>query len=372
MRNYLQKSKTDYWLLLSAITLISMGLIMVTSASPSYSEGLGLSTWYFAIRHSIYLAVSVLACLVIRKIPIQFWQTISVPLLFICIASLAILLIPGVSREINGSVRWLRLGPLSIQVSEFTKLALILFMAGYIVRREFEIERDLSGFIKPMILLSAVSVLLLLEPDFGSAVVIVMTIQAMLFMGGVPFHRFIVLLLLAALAFGVLTLAAPYRMARLTSFLDPWSDQFNTGYQLTQSLIAFGRGGWFGSGLGNGVQKLSYLPEPHTDFLFAVLAEELGLIGALGILILFSIFVWRTFILGRSCIANNQLFSAYLCYGIGLWIGFQALINIGVNVGVLPTKGLTLPFMSYGGCSLLVGLVALGLLLRIELENESD
>lgn len=358
----------DPWLLLSIISLIGMGIVMVTSASLSFAAGSGLPAGYFAIRHVIYLAIGLVGFAVTASIPLSVWRKISMPLLVVTMIFLALLLIPGISRQVNGSSRWLFIGPISIQVSEFAKLFVIVFMAQYLVQKHQEVQTELSGFIKPMLTVGLVSGLLLLEPDFGATVVIVSTTMGLLFLGGVPFRRFLVLFLLALGALVVLSITSPYRMQRLTSFLNPWTDQFNSGYQLTQSLIAFGRGGWFGSGLGNSIQKLLYLPEPHNDFIFAVLAEELGLVGAMAILMLFALLVWRILALGRQALLHGNPFAGYLAYGIGLWFGFQATINIGVNMGVLPTKGLTLPFMSYGGCSLIVGLLAVGLLLRVEFE----
>lgn len=358
----------DPWLLLSLVSLLGFGLVMVTSASLSFAEGSGLPAGYFAIRHAIYLAIGLVGFAVTTTVPLALWRKLSIPLLIITMALLTLLLIPGISRQVNGSSRWLFLGPVSIQVSEFAKLFVVIYMAQYLVQKHKEVQTELSGFIKPMLTLGLVSALLLLEPDFGATVVIVSTTMGMLFLGGLPIRRFLVSLLPALGALGILSITSPYRMQRLTSFLNPWTDQFNTGYQLTQSLIAFGRGGWFGTGLGNSVQKLLYLPEAHNDFIFAVLAEELGLVGAMVILLFFGLLVWRILALGRQAILSGHPFAGFMAYGIGLWFGFQAIINIGVNLGVLPTKGLTLPFMSYGGCSLVVGLLAVGILLRIEFE----
>ncbi len=335
----------DVWLFLSLLSLISLGLVMVTSASLSFAEGSGLSAGYFAIRHLSYLAIGFVGFAIATTVPLALWRKLSTPLLIITFGLLTLLLIPGISRQVNGSSRWLFLGPISIQVSEFAKLFIIVYMAQYLVQRHKEVQTELSGFIKPMLMLGLVSALLLLEPDFGATVVIVSTTMGMLFLGGVPIRRFLVLLLPALGALAILSITSPYRMQRLTSFLNPWTDQFNTGYQLTQSLIAFGRGSWFGTGLGNSVQKLLYLPEAHNDFIFAVLAEELGLVGAMIILLLFGLLVWRILVLGRQAVLLGHPFAGFTAYGIGLWFGFQAMINIGVNLGVLPTKGLTLPFI---------------------------
>ncbi len=366
-----RRSVYDPWFLFALISLLGMGLIMVTSASLSFAEGIGTSSWYFALRHAVYLGSGFLLCLFAMTVPLAVWRALGITVLLSTIVLLAVLLIPGISREVNGSVRWLFLGPISIQVSELAKLAVIIYMAGYLVRKEKEVQTEAMGFLKPMGIVALISVLLILEPDFGATVVVVSTVMGMLFLGGVPLRNFILLLLMAILALGALSVASPYRLQRLTSFLDPWSDQFNSGYQLTQSLIAFGRGGWFGTGLGNSVQKLLYLPEPHTDFIFAVLAEELGLVGALSILFLFVLLVWRIFSLGKQAMHANNPFAGFLAYGIAFWFGLQAIINIGVNAGMLPTKGLTLPFMSYGGSSLMAGLLAAGILMRIQFELAS-
>lgn len=363
-----QKTFFDPWLLISAVSLLGIGLVMVTSSSVALAEGQGLAFLRYASHQALALGIGITTAITITYLPIQLWQKYSIPLLLSCLFFLAFILIPGVSREVNGSVRWLFLGPISIQISEFAKLALIIYIASYLVRRREEVQSQISGFLKPTVLLGIMAGLILLEPDFGTAVVIVTTVLGMLYLGGVPLHRFLALFGLAVSGLIVLSISSPYRMARLTSFLDPWADQYNTGYQLTQSLIAFGRGGWFGTGLGNSIQKLLYLPEPHTDFLYAVLAEELGLFGALLVLILFSVLVWRLFALGRRAMLAKEPFSGFIVYGMALWIGLQSVINIGVNVGALPTKGLTLPLMSYGGCSIIVGLIAIGLALRIDYE----
>lgn len=358
----------DPWLLLCAASLIGIGLVMVTSASISIAEDWRLPPLYFATRQIIAIGVGLVAALVITYIPLRFWESLGTTLLLMSLFLLIVLLIPGISREVNGSIRWLFIGPVSIQVSEFAKLGFIIYIASFMVRRMDEVRRKLSGFIKPIILLGLVSVLLLLEPDFGAAVVIVCTVMGMLFLGGVPFTRFLTLLLFVLFALALMSVASPYRMARLTAFLNPWADQFNTGYQLTQSLIAFGRGGWLGVGLGNSIQKLLYLPEPHTDFLYAVLAEELGLVGALVVLAFFAVLMYRALSIGRRAVLADCHFAGFVAYGLSLWLGLQTLINIGVNVGALPTKGLTLPLMSYGGSSIVAGLIGLALLFRIDFE----
>jgi cell division protein FtsW len=289
-------------------------------------------------------------------------------LLILSIGLLFLVLLPGIGRQVNGSMRWLGFGPFGLQVSEFVKLTMIVYLAGYLVRQEKQVQNQIRGFLKPLMVLAVITFLLLREPDFGAATVILVTSLGMLFLAGVRIWQFIVLLTGVAIILGILAVSSPYRLARLTTFLNPWANQFDSGYQLTQSLIAFGRGGWFGVGLGESIQKLFYLPEAHTDFLFAVLTEELGLIGGLFMILLFSLLVWRALYIGYRCFNIGQRFSTYLAYGIGLNIALQVMINIGVNTGVLPTKGLTLPLMSYGGSSLLMICIMLALLLRIDYE----
>lgn len=358
----------DMWLLGSILVLLSLGLVMVSSASLSYATDLGLSPWYFTLRHALYLVLGLGFGIVATYVPISFWRGIALPLLIVNFILLGILLIPGLSRPVNGSVRWLFIGPISIQISELSKLGFIIYIADYMVKYRAIIQYKSSVLMRPLLFLSVVAALLLAEPDFGATVVIVLTVLGLLFLGGVPLRQFLVLGFILGGGLGLLVWISPYRLQRLTAFLDPWSDQFKSGYQLTQSLIAFGRGSLWGNGLGNSVQKLLYLPEPHTDFIAAVLAEELGLFGICLVLMLFTVLVVRLFRLGRSALENGQLFAGYLVYGSGLWIGIQALINLGVNVGILPTKGLTLPFLSYGGNSLVLMCLTMGIVFRIAFE----
>ncbi|HMV71377.1 MAG TPA: putative lipid II flippase FtsW, partial [Pseudomonadales bacterium] len=281
---------------------------------------------------------------------------------------LALVLVPGIGREVNGATRWIAVGPLNLQPSELMKLFFIVYLAGYMTRRQHELQSRWSGMFKPLGLLGVVVLLLLLEPDFGAAVVISGTAMAMLFLGGVRLLQFGVLLLPALGGAAVVAVLSPYRVQRLITFLDPWSEQFGGGYQLTQALIAFGRGEVFGVGLGNSVQKLFYLPEAHTDFVFAIIAEELGLIGCMVLIALFAALVARIMRIGSEAARRQQPFQAYVCFGIALLVAAQVFINIGVNAGLLPTKGLTLPFLSYGGSSLLILFAMMGLVLRIERE----
>jgi cell division protein FtsW len=359
----------DKWLIAAVVALVIVGLMMVASSSVMVSSKLFHHPFHFLVRQVCYLGFGFFLALIVVRIDIQQWEKWSVSLLFVCLLMLILVLIPGVGRVVNGSRRWLSLGPVGIQVSELAKIIMILYVAGYLVRQQEALKQGIFGFIKPMIVLATTAFLLLLEPDFGATVVIVATVMAMLFLTGVKLRYYVGLMILTAICLAFLAISSPYRMARLTAFLNPWADQFNSGYQLTQSLIAFGRGGWFGVGLGDGIQKLLYLPESHTDFLFAVLAEELGLCGILLVLALYSILVCRGLIIGYRAHEQGQLFAAYTAYGITCWLGLQAAINIGVNAGLLPTKGLTLPLLSYGGASIVVNCIAIALLLRIDHES---
>ncbi len=376
-RHYTQRGKPthkplalyDKWLIAAVIGLLIIGLMMVASSSVMVSTRLYHQPFHFLIRQALYLFVGFLVAIVVMRIDSSEWQKFSVPLLFICLLMLVLVLVPGIGRTVNGSRRWLALGPIGIQVSELAKMMMILYVSGYLVRQQKSINQSILGFIRPMVVLGVVAVLLLLEPDFGATVVIAGTVMAMLFLTGVKLRYYLGLMTVVCACLVFLAVSSPYRVARLTAFLNPWADQFNSGYQLTQSLIAFGRGGWFGVGLGDGVQKLFYLPEAHTDFLFAVLAEELGLLGILLVLTLYSILVARGLIIGFNAIQQGRLFAAYTAYGITFWLGLQAAINMGVNAGLLPTKGLTLPLLSYGGASMVVNCIVIALLLRIDHEN---
>jgi len=362
----------DQYLLLAVGLLLALGLLIMSSASMAIAEKSFAQPFYYILRQSIFLSGGIVGALILSRFPIIFWEKIGPVLLFASIFLLVIVLIPGIGHVVNGSRRWLSVGGFGLQVSELIKLSMIIFLAGYLVRRQEEVCTQVSGFLKPIGLLGVIAILLLLEPDFGATVVVSTCVLTLLFLGGVKLRHFMLLVTLAVGAMSVIAITSPYRLQRLTSFLNPWANQFDSGYQLTQALIAFGRGGWSGVGLGESVQKLFYLPEAHTDFLFAVLAEELGLIGMLFVLIAFMVLVVRAFWLGRKMQQRGELFPAYLSFGLGTWIGFQAMINMGVNMGVLPTKGLTLPFMSYGGSSLLVNCVTMALLFRIGHEYHSQ
>ena len=361
----------DFPLLAGCLALLGLGLVMITSASSEVAAAQAGNPLYYMIRHLIYLAIGVVGCGATLMIPMATWQRFGGTLLIAAFALLIMVLIPGIGREVNGSLRWIGFGLFNVQPSEIAKVFVVIYLAGYLVRREQEVRRSWAGFFKPFIVLLPLAMLLLREPDFGATVVMMGAAAVMLFWGGVGLFRFILMVALAVLAVFILVQTQEYRMQRLITFTDPWADQFGSGYQLTQALIAFVRGGWFGLGLGNSIQKQFYLPEAHTDFVFAVLAEELGLVGALATVGLFLFVCVRGLYIGYWAEQAKQYFAAYMAYGLSmLWIG-QFLINIGVNVGLLPTKGLTLPFLSYGGSSLIICCISMALLLRIEWERRT-
>ncbi len=355
----------DYPLLFAALLLLGLGLVMVASAS---LHRIGEAPFYYMNRHLLAIGLGLLGALIVSRIPVALWERSGTLLYFTGLLLLVLVLVPGVGREANGATRWIPLGAFNLQSSEFMKLFMVIYIAGYLVRRQLEVAHSIWGFIKPMLLLVVACSLIMIQPDFGTTTVLLATAMGMLFLGGVPVWQFAILIGLAGSALVGLVLVSPYRLQRVTAFLDPWADVENSGYQLAQALIAFGRGEWFGVGLGNGIQKQFYLPEAHTDFLMAVIGEEFGLMGTLAVIGLFAVIVWRAFRIGARAERHNRRFSAYVAYGFGLWIGIQAFINIGVNVGLLPTKGLTLPFMSYGGNSIIVAILVVAMLLRIDYE----
>lgn len=356
----------DRYIVWLSFGLMLIGLIMVFSASTSVSMQIEQQPFYFVTRQGIYLLVSLIAAVMVMQIPLSRWQQFSVPMLFISVGLLVAVLLVG--RSVNGAVRWLPMGFINFQPAELMKLSLLLFIAGYLVRRHGEVRESVAGFLKPLGVLIIIAILLLSQPDLGSAVVMFVTTVGMLFIAGAKLWQFGVLLVTGMSLVGLLIVMEPYRVRRVTSFLDPWQDPFGSGYQLTQSLIAFGRGDWWGQGLGNSIQKLEYLPEAHTDFVIAVLAEELGLAGVVLVLGMVFVLVFRAFFIGKKCLESNQLFGGFVAFGIGIWFAFQVLVNVGAAAGIVPTKGLTLPLVSYGGSSLLIMSIAVALLLRSDHE----
>nr|VFJ65137.1 MAG: cell division-specific peptidoglycan biosynthesis regulator FtsW [Candidatus Kentron sp. FW] len=368
-----QVSRTEYlpdlWLIGAVLLLVGFGLVMVASTSITTADReVGAPLHYF-IRQSGYVIFGFCLAWIVTLLPLKIWEKYSLPFLFFGVILLILVLIPGIGREVNGSMRWIRIGFINLQPSEPIKLLLIIYISDYLVRHNEDVRNHPRRVVYPFLFLAIIGGLLLLEPDYGATAVLFATALGMLFLAGVPFWRFTVGSMgIAALLVGFI-LMEPYRLERLTIFVNPWADPFGSGFQLTQSLIAIGRGEWLGAGLGGSIQKLFYLPEAHTDFLFAVLAEELGLVGAVLVISLFAFVVLRAFAIARQAARQGFRFGAYLAYGIGLIIGLQAFVNIGVNMGMLPTKGLALPLMSYGGSSMLVNCVAIGFLLRIERES---
>jgi len=363
----------------SALLLLAIGVIMVYSASIAMAETAaytGYRPWYFLARHAVYVAAGVAAGLVTFQVPLNVWQRLA-PYLFIIGALLLVaVLIPGIGKAVNGSKRWLSLIVINLQPSEFMKLFVVLYAASYSMRKAdfLHAEQPLKhtlfrGFLPLLAVMIAISALLLQEPDFGACVVIIAIAFGILFLGGLDWRLLIGLSLLLPVALWVLIWIAPYRLHRFTGFLDPWSDPLGKGYQLTHSLIAFGRGEWFGVGLGASVEKLLYLPEAHTDFLLAVIAEELGFIGVVVVICLFAWLLLRTYAIGRQAGRLERSFAALVAHGIGMWLGVQTFINAGVNMGVLPTKGLTLPFLSFGGSGIVANCMAVAILLRVDYEN---
>ena len=348
--------------------LLLIGLVMVTSASMSIAaRDLG-NPFFYLQRQFVYGMLGVLIAWVVTRIPAPVWDRYSLVLVLLGVLLLLLVLIPGLGATVNGARRWMRVGPVNFQVSELSKVLVLTWVCSYCVRKRGELEKTFAGLAKPVGVLGVAAVLLLMEPDFGATTVLVASGLAVLFVAGARLRYVIVMVLGAAGVLGMLAFTSAYRFKRLTGFLHPWEDPFNSGFQLTQSLIAIGRGSWFGVGLGSSVQKLFYLPEAHTDFVFAVLAEELGLVGVIGVIVLFVALVWRAFHISRLAAQAGMHFQAYLALAFGVWIGLQAIVNIGVNMGVLPTKGLTLPLLSYGRSSLLVTLAWIGVLLRIHHE----
>ncbi|MCS3902252.1 cell division protein FtsW [Methylohalomonas lacus] len=362
----------DPWLLGVALLLLALGLVMVASASITIADRSFDAPLHYFWRQSFAAVLGIALAAAAMRLPLKLWEQTSLALLLAGLGLLLLVLIPGLGVEINGAMRWIRLGPVNLQASEPVKLCVIVYMAGYLVRQAEAMRATLSGFIRPVLVLTLVAALLLLQPDYGAAVVLFATGLGMMFLGGVPLGRFFAWMGVAAAALISLAILSPYRMQRLMSFTDPWQDPYNTGFQLTQALIAFGRGDWFGVGLGGSVQKLFYLPEAHTDFVYSVIAEELGFVGSTVVILLFCFIVRRAFTIGQLAIQAGQAFAAYLAYGIGLLIGIQTFINIGVNMGILPTKGLTLPLLSYGSNSLVITCLMIGLLLRIDYETRNS
>lgn len=360
----------DVWLLLFALALLSIGLTVVTSASMPVADRLFGNPFHFAIRHSIYIVLAVSAAMIVMQIPMRWWRMTNVWLLLLAVVLLIAVL--AIGRSVNGSTRWLVLGPITIQAAEPAKLFFFCYLAGYLVRRHEEVTENIKGFIKPLVVFFVLASLLLLQPDLGTVVVMLCTTIGLLFLAGAKLWQFFSLAIAGSLAVVLLIVFEEYRLRRITSFLDPWADPFGSGYQLTQSLMAYGRGDLFGQGLGNSLQKLEYLPEAHTDFIMAILAEELGFAGVLTVLVLMLFIVIKAMRMGNLALRKERPFDAYLAYSIGIWFSLQTAVNVGASAGILPTKGLTFPLLSYGGSSLIIMAVAVAILVRIDFEMRVD
>ncbi|MCX7095208.1 MAG: putative lipid II flippase FtsW [Methylobacter sp.] len=358
----------DPVLLSVSIGLLLIGYVMVASASLHLGIKMTGNGMYYPVRQLAHIGLGLVFGIGVAAVPMRVWEENGPKLFLAGLLLLIVVLIPGLGVKVNGSVRWLSLAGVRIQVSEVVKFFSVIYMAGYVTRYQESVQNSAFGLLKPLGLFSVASFLLLLEPDFGSSVVILMIAMGIMFLAGARLSQFIVLLLIIGVLAILLVYFSPYRLVRVTSFMDPWADPLKTGFQLVQALISFGRGEWLGVGLGSGVQKLFYLPEAHTDFLFSVIAEELGFVGVVTVIGLFSVLVWRTFAIAAAAEQAGQRFSAFIAYGLGIWFGFQSFVNMGVNMGILPTKGLTLPLMSYGGGSMMIMCCALALLFRVQSE----
>ena len=360
--------RIDPVLLAVSLTLLLGGMIILASASIATADNASGDPFFYISRQAVAAALGAVAGFICLFVPVNFWRQTGPLMLLAAFGLLFVVLLPGVGYTANGSTRWIRLGGLNLQASELARLCLMIYLAGYLVRHNKTLREEFAGFVKPMIVLFIACCLLLAEPDLGAAIVLVAVAFAMMFVAGARFRDFFIFASLAVAGAGALTVTRQYRLERLTGFLDPWADPYDKGFQLTQSLIAIGRGEWLGVGLGDSVQKLFYLPDAHTDFVFAVYAEEFGLLGSLVLITLFGLLLWRIFRLAMKAAKLERFFEAYLAVGIGTWLGLQVFINLGVNMGLLPTKGLTLPLISYGRSSLIVAMISLGILFRIHHE----
>ena len=356
----------DKGLLFLVLTLMCFGWVMVTSASMPVSEKLYNNEYYISFKHAFFIFASGISLAAVLLFKMEWWQKFNMHLLFVALILLIAVLLVG--NTVNGSRRWLPLGIFNLQAAEVAKLFFFSFLAGYLVRQHEQLRENVIGFAKPLVVFTLFAVLLLMQPDLGTVIVMFVTTVALLFLAGAKIWQFIALIACGLLAVFSLILLEPYRMRRVTSFIDPWADPFGSGYQLTQSLMAYGRGDWLGLGLGNSIQKLDYLPESHTDFIAAVVAEELGFIGLSVLVLLLGALVYKILKVGREAMEKEQHYNGFFAYAIGVWIAFQVFVNIGASAGMLPTKGLTLPFISYGGSSLIIFSVAIAVVLRIDHE----
>jgi len=364
-------AKMDSWLIFSFITLLLFGLVMVASSSIALAEREHNDVFYFFNRQLIAVAIGLVAGVFVYLIPVKFWMDNSKYILIAGFILLTLVFIPGIGKTVNGSARWINLGVFNLQVSELMKLIMMIYIAGYLVRKKALVQHTYQGFASPVVVLAITGILILMEPDLGATIVITATTMGMLLIAGAKLIPFIMMLLGVVVMVVLLVIYEPYRLTRLVSFSDPWEDPLKSGFQLTQSLMAYGRGDWFGVGLGHSLQKQFYLPEAHTDFIFSIIAEELGVAGVICIILLFLFLVFKLMMKTLDFLKQKKLFEAYILGGTAVWIGTQSFINMGVSMGILPTKGLTLPFISYGGSSMIVMMLLIALILRIDYENHT-
>ena len=372
-KNYgeLQDSISDFMdvhMFLAVLVLCGLGVTMMTSTTVELGYKGHEDAFFYVKKQMVFLMLGLLCAFVLSRVRLVYWEQLGPLMLLVSIVLLIMVLVPGIGRSVNGSSRWIAFGPIGIQVSEFAKIAMIIYLSGYIVRHGVNVQNKFGAFLNPLVILAVIVVLLMLEPDFGSAVVFTITVFAMLFLSGVRFTPFMMFTIFSSAILVLLAVNSPYRMERIISFMDPWADPYNTGFQLTQALIAIGNGGIFGVGFGESIQKLFYLPEAHNDFVFAVLAEEMGLVGVMVLLSAYFVFIWRCFCLATDAQAQHMTFAQNIAYGCGIWFTLQTTISLSVNMGLLPTKGLSLPFLSVGGSNLLASCIAVGLLMRVYIE----
>jgi len=370
-QHLMQTPSPDPWLAGIALTLLLLGLVMVASSSVAVAEQSSGGALTLFWKQAIYAALGVFVVGTLMQVPLAAFSENGMLLMAGAFVLLLLVLVPGIGVEVNSARRWIDLGPINLQASEPARLAIVLYLAGFIVRRQIEVQHQFRGLLKPLLVIALTCALLLLQPDFGAAVILAGVSFLMLFLGGVRLRYLVAPLLATIGAFVLLAVTQPYRLRRLLGFSDPWQHVESAGWQLSQSLIAVGRGGWFGEGLGNSLQKMLYLPEQHTDFIFAVYAEEFGLFGVVVLMSLYIALWWRGIAIAATAEARGARFAAYTGYALSYWLAFQVLVNMAVNMGLLPTKGLTLPLMSYGGSSLLTVCAMVGLLLRIDVENRA-
>ena len=362
-------AQVDAVFVAAVVSILALGMVMVSSASISISETIHGQPYFFMGRQGLYLAIGLVFGWVLLSLPTHQLQKWGILMMGLSLILLILVLMPGIGKSVNGSRRWINLVVFNLQASEVAKVCMVVYVSGYLVRRADRVREGWVGFVLPLCLCSIFLLFLLFEPDFGASVVLLGTVMVLLFLGGAPLYQFLLLMVGAVSMLGVVAISESYRLKRLMNFIDPWADPFNEGYQLSQALIAYGRGEWFGLGLGNSVQKLSYLPEAHTDFVFSIWVEETGMFGGLLLICLFALMVARAFKIGRQAMTLSRPFAAYMCFGFSILILAQVIINIGVNTGFLPTKGLTLPLISYGGSSLIITLGSLFVVARVDIEN---